>query len=247
MRPVLALALVLLAAAPANLGTAQVRGGYLAGQPPIDAVRLLPPPPAPGSSQDVFDRATAAAARAGVDGPAWKAAIREANIPDANFMQTLSCAVGVQVSAEKTPAVQKLFMSVTSDFVGPMDQAKSAWKRPRPFSVDGGPACDPRVAAGQGEKLGYAYPSGHAGLGWLLGLVLSDAAPARADAIRAWGAEVGQHRVDCRVHWASDVAAGRMLGLAVYTRVSASPAYQADIKAAAAEIAKAAPISCPAG
>jgi hypothetical protein len=38
-----------------------------------------------------------------------------------------------------------------------------------------------------------------------------------------------------------------MLGLAVYTRVSASPAYHADVKAAAAEIAKAAPISCPAG
>jgi hypothetical protein len=38
-----------------------------------------------------------------------------------------------------------------------------------------------------------------------------------------------------------------MLGLAVYTRVSATPAYQSDVKAAAAEIAKAAPISCPPG
>jgi acid phosphatase (class A) len=140
-----------------------------------------------------------------------------------------------------------LFSSVATDFVGPMNQAKSNWKRPRPFTVDGGPACDPGVAAGQGDKLGYSYPSGHAGLGWLLALALSDAAPARADAIRAWGSNVGQHRVDCRVHWASDVAAGRMLGLAVYTRVSATPAYQSDVKAAAAEIAKAAPISCPPG
>jgi acid phosphatase (class A) len=224
-----------------------IMGGYLVGQPPIDAVRLLPPPPAAGSSQEAFDRATAAAARAGVDGPAWKAAIREVGIPNADFMQTLSCAVGVQVSADQTPAVQKLFSSVATDFVGPMNQAKSNWKRPRPFTVDGGPACDPGVAAGQGDKLGYSYPSGHAGLGWLLALTLSDAAPARADAIRAWGSDVGQHRVDCRVHWASDVAAGRMLGLAVYARVSATPAYQSDVKAAAAEIAKAAPISCPPG
>jgi len=222
-------------------------GGYLAGQPPLDAVRLLPPPPPPGSSQEAVDRTAAAASRAGVDGPAWKAAIREVNIPNAEFMQTLSCAVGVQVSAEKTPAVQKLFTSVTTDFIGPMEQAKSAWKRPRPFAVDGGPACDPRVAAGQGDRLGFAYPSGHAGLGWLLALVLSDAAPARSDAIRAWGADVGQHRIDCRVHWTSDVAAGRMLGLALYDRISTTPAYQADVKAAAAEIAKAPPISCPQG
>ena len=222
-------------------------GGYLAGQTPLDPVRLLPPPPAPGSSQEAVDRTAAAAARSGVDGPAWKAAIREVNIPNAEFMQTLSCAVGVQVSAEKTPAVQKLFTSVTADFIGPMEQAKSTWKRPRPFAVDGGPACDPRVAAGQGDRLGYAYPSGHAGLGWLLALALSDAAPARADAIRAWGANVGQHRIDCRVHWSSDVAAGRMLGLAIYDRIAATPAYQADVKAAAAEIAKAPPITCPEG
>mgnify|MGYP006280028299 CR=1 FL=1 len=187
-----------------------IMGGYLVGQPPLDAVRLLPPPPAAGSSQEAFDRAAAAASRAGVDGPAWKAAIREANIPNADFMQTLSCAVGVQVSAEKTPAVQKLFTSVTADFIGPMEQAKSTWKRPRPFTVDGGPACDARVAAG--------------------------------------GCDLREQRgLDCRVHWTSDVAAGRMLGLALYQRISATPAYQADVKAAAAEIAKAPPIQCPAG
>lgn len=247
MRPILALALVLLAAAPASLGTAQARGGYLAGQPPLDAIRLLPPPPAPGSSEEAFDRTTAAAARAGIGGPAWKAAILETRIPNADFMQSLSCAVGVQVSAEKTPAVQKLMTTLMADFVVPMDQAKKNYSRARPFAVDGGPACDSLVAAGQGDKLGYSYPSGHAGIGWLLALALSDAAPARSDAIRAWGSGVGQHRIDCRVHWASDVAAGRMLGLAVYERASRAAAYQADVKAAAAEISKAPPISCPAG
>ena len=245
MRLALALAFLVLAAAPATMGTAQTRGGYLSGQPPIDAVRLLPPPPEAGSSQEAFDRTAAAAARAGVGGTAWKGAIREARIPDANFMQSLSCAVGVQVSAEKTPAVQKLMMTLMADFVVPMDQAKTTYKRPRPFTADGGPACDPLVAAGQGDKLGFSYPSGHAGIGWLLALALSDAAPARSDAIRAWGAGVGQHRVDCRVHWPSDVAAGRMLGMAVYDRVSKAPAYQADVKAAAQEITRAAPLACP--
>lgn len=245
MRPALALSLVVLAAVPATLGTAQTRGGYLAGQSAVDPLRLLPPPPRAGSSEEAFDRATAAAALAGVGGPAWKAAIRETRIPDAAFMQSLSCAVGVQVSAEKTPAVQKLVMTLMADFVVPMEQAKTTYRRTRPFGVDRGPACDPLVAAGQGDKLGYSYPSGHAGIGWLLGLALSDAAPARAETIRAWGSAVGQHRIDCRVHWPSDVAAGRMLGLAVYQRVSTVPVFQADLKAAAAEIARSAPFACP--
>lgn len=245
MRPVLALALVLIAAAPASLGAAQARGSYLAGQPAVDALRILPPPPSPGSSEETYDRTVAAAARAGVGGPAWRAAIRETRIPDAAFMRSLSCAVGVEVSAEKTPAVQKLMMTLMGDFVGPMDLAKTTYRRARPFTADGGPACDALVAAGQGDKLGFAYPSGHAGIGWLLALALSDAAPSRSEPLRAWGAAVGQHRVDCRVHWPSDVAAGRMLGLAIHDRVSRAPAYQADVKAAAAEIAKAPPLACP--
>ena len=36
-----------------------------------------------------------------------------------------------------------------------------------------------------------------------------------------------------------------MLGLAIHDRASRLPAYQADVKAAAAEIAKAPPLACP--
>lgn len=77
------------------------------------------------------------------------------------------------------------------DFVPPMNVAKDKYMRARPFTTDDGPACDPLVAKGQGAKLGPSYPSGHSGIGWLIALALGDAAPAKATALRTWGADVG--------------------------------------------------------
>jgi len=129
-------------------------------------------------------------------------------------LETLSAAIGVKVSTQTTPATIKLLFRLLADFVPAMNAAKDTYKRPRPFTTDNGRACDPLVAQGQASQLGTSYPSGHSGLGWLWALVLSDAAPAKKEPLRAWGIEVGQHRLDCRVHWASDVAAGRILAVA---------------------------------
>ncbi|TFU05542.1 phosphatase PAP2 family protein [Polymorphobacter arshaanensis] len=220
--------------------------GYLAGQPPVDILKLLPPPPAPNSAGDVADRATYAASALGIDGPAWKAAQTQLSPPDAQFIGTLACAMGVKLSRETTPATLGLLFRSFTDFVPPMNVAKDKYMRPRPFTTDDGPACDPKVAKGEGAKLGPSYPSGHSGIGWLIALVLGDAAPAKATALREWGADVGQHRIDCRVHWTSDVAGGKILAVAVYDRIAATPAYQADVKKAAAELAAAPALTCPA-
>ncbi len=222
-------------------------GGYLAGQAPVDILKLLPPPPAHNSPQDIADRSVYAASALGIGGTGWKAAQAQATTTSPAFMETLSCALGVKVSKETTPVTMDVLIRVLTDFGPPMSQAKTYYKRARPFTTDAGQACDPMVAAGQGDKLGFAYPSGHSGLGWLWALILGDAAPARAEPIRAWGQGVGDHRMDCRVHWSSDVAAGRILAVSVYDRVSMTPAYQADIKKVSAELAKAPAITCPAG
>ncbi len=220
--------------------------GYLVGQAPIDILKLLPPPPAANSAGDVADRATYAASALGIGGPAWKAAETQLYPPDAQFMGTLACAMGVKLSPQATPATLGLLSRTMADFVPPMNTAKDKFMRPRPFTTDDGPACDPLVAKGQGAKLGPSYPSGHSGIGWLMALVLGDAAPDKATALRSWGADVGQHRIDCRVHWTSDVAGGKVLAVAVYDRVAATPAYQADVKKAAAELAAAPALTCPA-
>ncbi len=223
-----------------------IPAGYLAGQPPIDLLKLLPPPPAMGSAQAEADLTAYRPAAAGIGGPAWTKAVGQLNPASPAFFQQLSCALGRQLSREATPTAFVMIARAGVDFAGPMTVLKNHYARPRPFSIDKGKACDPITADGKGEKLGWAYPSGHAGIGWLWALILSDAAPGRAEALRAFGQETGDLRIACRVHWLSDVAYGRMLGGVLYKNISATPQYQADVIEAAAELAKLPPLEDPA-
>ncbi|MBC7520675.1 MAG: phosphatase PAP2 family protein, partial [Sandarakinorhabdus sp.] len=225
-------------------GRPKVPPGYLTGKPPVDILKLLPPPPAPGSAQDIADRTIYATSAAGVDGPAWNAAKRQLNPTSPDFMGQLSCAVGTKLSPETTPTAMAMIARAGVDFIVPMDGAKKFYKRARPFTTDKGAACDPVSADGVGAALGFAYPSGHSGIGWLWALVLSDAAPANATAIRDFGIATGNLRIACRVHWLSDVAYGRVLATAIYQRIAAEPEYQVDLARAKAEIAKAPPLVC---
>jgi acid phosphatase (class A) len=62
-----------------------------------------------------------------------------------------------------------------------------------------------------------------------------------------WGDELGANRLVCRVHWASDIAAGRRLADALFPKLEASPAWRADLAAARTELARAPqPANCPA-
>jgi acid phosphatase (class A) len=261
MRTMMAAILALLAVAPVQaqvmLGDAKAKPaaaaparqamppGYLTGKPPVDILKLLPPPPPVGSAQDIADKAAYVASAAGIGGAEWQAAIGQLSPSSPEFIKAISCAVGTQLSLEKTPAAMTMVARAGVDMIAPMTKAKEAYARPRPFTTDKGKACDPISDDGVGARLGYAYPSGHSGIGWLWALILSDAAPVRADAIRRFGMATGDLRVACRVHWLSDVANGRILATSVYQRIAAEPEYQADLKRAMAEIAAAPPLNCP--
>ena len=222
----------------------KVPPGYLTGKPPVAILKLLPPPPAPGSAQDLADRTVYAASASGIGSADWQEAVAELNPTSPAYFAKLSCAVGKVISPQTTPITMAMIARSGVDLTGPMSSAKNFYKRPRPFTTDKGPACDPVSKDGIGAALGFAYPSGHSGIGWLWALILADANPARAEAIRAFGQHTGDLRIACRVHWLSDVAYGRILGTAVYGRLLAEPEFQADLARATAEIAKAPVAEC---
>jgi acid phosphatase (class A) len=82
--------------------------------------------------------------------------------------------------------------------------------------------------------------------GFAWGLILSELAPRKAGELMQAGAAIGDSRVICGVHYQSDVEAGRQLGAAMVARLHAEPAFEKDLAAARAELARdhAAPAGC---
>lgn len=228
------------APAPAAQGPASIPlpPHYLAGYLPRGALpnslTLLPPPPAPGSAARARDDAAAKAAVAAAGGPRWIQAVQDADLHFPKAAETYSCAVGVRITEADTPRLYVLLRRTLIDVGLSTYPTKLKYKRARPFMVDGAKTCTPNDEAGL-RKDG-SYPSGHSAIGWGWALILTEAAPERADAILARGRAFGQSRVACNVHWLSDTEEGRVIAAATVARLHDDAAFEADLATARAEI-----------
>ncbi len=111
-------------------------------------------------------------------------------------------AFGMPVSNATTPHIYALLVnSITT--VDPMRiEPKAFYHRQRPFERygDSMPSHEESFLRGEGS-----YPSGHSLRGWLIGLVLAQVAPERAEAILARSWDYCNSRVIVGAHWQSDV------------------------------------------
>ena len=248
------IAVLLMAAAPvaaqpvpAMMAAAPAMAGYAAGQSPLALLRLLPPPPEAGSSEEQADQFLYRQSRRGIGKADWQAAIGQLSVTSPSFVKAVSCALGATLTPQTTPATMVLLRRAGTDLGRAVFAAKDYYKRPRPFTTDKGKACDPDAAIDGGKALGFAYPSGHAAVGWLWGLILADARPERSAALLKFGKSTGDLRIACRVHWASDVTGGRLMATALYQQIADSAEYKADLAKARSELSLAAvPEGCPA-
>ncbi len=225
-------------------GGAAPESGYL--DRTFDWRTVLAPPPVPRSPAGQADRA-AFDARTGPPGsPAWRAAISQLYPGRPEVTAQFACAAGHVLSTAQTPATVRMLRRLGADMSPPIENAKLRFRRDRPYV--GHPeikVCDPRSTDTERTTLSYSYPSGHATFGALWARALADADPADAARIIAFGRSVGDNRIACGVHYPSDVAAGQRLADAIYEKIAATPAFQADLAAARAELAKApSPTGC---
>jgi len=209
----------------------------------VDFARTLGPPPIPGSPQDAADRAELAGTIAGIGGQRWQQAAAQVFPTSREVTAEISCALGRRISPATTPLTARLLADVAADLRGPVEAAKAFYKRDRPYvGTPDTRTCDPRslgrLGGRNGGVLTYAYPSGHAAYGRLWARTLAAAVPARTAPLSAWGTRLGDNRIVCRVHWPSDVAAGRRLADAVYLRLAADADFRADLAAARVELAR---------
>jgi acid phosphatase (class A) len=167
----------------------------------------------------------------------WQLATSDANLKFPHAANVFSCAIGIEVTEATTPHLYAVLRRTVIDAGQSTYKAKEKYDRERPFEITGDPICVP-----EDEQLlrgNASYPSGHASLGYVWGEVFAELLPERTAAARARAYEFGQSRVICRVHYQSDVDAGRTIGQAVFERLHQDPEFVADMAAAKVEVKKA--------
>lgn len=209
---------------------------YLSKEAVPDSLKLDPPPPAPGSVEEKRDVAAQKAAIKLQGTPRFALATRDSDLTSPQATGAFSCAAGITISAATTPNIDKLMRRTMGSFGMVSAPTKLKYMRKRPFVINGKPTCTPAqdsLLRGNGS-----YTSGHAGIGWGLGLVLAQVFPDRTADLVARGRAFADSRRVCNVHWLSDTEQGQIGASAVFARLQSEPAFLADL-AAAREEAKA--------
>ena len=210
---------------------------YLTADEVPNAVYWLPEPPAPGSSQFLYDISQYYwGKQQRLDSLRAKKAIREADFEVADMVPQFCGAFGMEISKQKTPAIYKVVERAVLTIRLSATKPKATYMRKRPYVYFN----EPTLVPAEEEELRPtgSYPSGHTVRGWGMALLLCEINPAAQDALFKLGYEWGQSRVIAGFHWQSDVDASRMLAAACYARLHSCKAFLDDMAAAKKEFEK---------
>jgi acid phosphatase (class A) len=143
---------------------------------------------------------------------------------------------GLEISAEKTPEIYKVFVNGISTIAIARVRPKAHFHRLRPFEY----FQEHLLTVWEEESLRGegSYPSGHTIRGWAAALILTEINPAAANALFARGWRYGENRVIVGAHWQSDVDASRPAASIGYSFLQTSPAYRAQMEKAKKEFRK---------
>jgi acid phosphatase (class A) len=183
------------------------------------------------------DREAFEAAVARTSPERWAQAAADANLVFPASVKGFGDILGVEIGSTATPHLAMLLQRTMIDAGLGTYKAKTHYARVRPFVAMESPTCAPQDEAAL-RKDG-SYPSGHSAIGWAWALVLTQVAPDKADALLQRGRDFGESRIVCRVHWRSDVAAGRFVAAGIVARLQSDPVFSAQLALAQRELAAA--------
>lgn len=208
--------------------------GYLSAAVIRDLATTLPAPPAPGSPEDLADRAASDALKRLEDTDRWLMATAQSELNPPLALQHFDCALGVRTADGEAPALKRLAERLMRDAVALAEASAARFERARPIAEDPRRrACVRMDAAGRART---SWP-GRAGLyGTAYAEALAAAAPERAEAVRRIGRALGDSAAVCALNRPADIEAGRRLGEALAAAQRLAPDYQAEVARAGAEI-----------
>jgi acid phosphatase (class A) len=231
---------ILLAAGCASapkLGGTIPTAGFLGDEAIAQLTDAVPPAPVPGSVADLADKAASARFVALENGDRWLLATAHAELRPPLALQHFDCALGVRLGSAETPALGRLMARIFHDANSAAERVKARQARLRPVGDDPSRrACQTLPPA---ARRSASYPSGSAAVATAYGEAFAALEPDRAEGVRRIGHEIGVSRVICAMHYPTDVAVGEQIGRDVAAKAVATPAFQADMAAARAELAAA--------
>ena len=207
--------------------------GFLDPTTMPNAIATIPPAPKEGEMRNTLDWEIFVKTRALEGSERWKLAQADDSYRPADLLKSFSCALGVQLTPENSPALAGILAKTTIDAGMAAETAKQLYRRTRPFMHNPGNIC---IARTPGLEASFDYPSGHGSLGWIAGLVMAQLAPERASAALARGRAVGDSRVVCGLHNMSAIEAARTNAAGVFAAVQASPDYRDALARARTEL-----------
>jgi acid phosphatase (class A) len=208
--------------------------GYLSKEEQLDSKVFVPPAPEETSALQALDNAWSERMLEMHGTARWDLAIQDAELAFPEAANTFSCALGISVSEDNTPALYMLLRRTLTDIGLAPYSAKNAYERKRPFMISETPVCTPHDE--EALRKDGSYPSGHTAIGWGWALILTELAPDRAEEILARGRAFGESRNVCNAHWYSDVVAGRLVGAAAVAKLHASDEFRQAMDAASLDI-----------
>ncbi len=192
----------------------------------IDLTQLLPPPPSPDSTETRAElgellviqvtRTPEMVARAQAD------AVEE--------VWRFADVLGPKFTADALPRTAALFERLIATDNAVLNPAKLHFNRQRPYLVSDlvRPVVKPATSG--------SWPSSHAALGTLMGIVLADMLPEKRMAIMERARAYADNRLVAGAHFPSDVEMGRTAGTVIAAVALHQPAFAADYAAARTEL-----------
>ncbi|MCQ8874473.1 phosphatase PAP2 family protein [Mesorhizobium sp. LMG17149] len=192
----------------------------------VDLTMILPPPPANDSAQtkaELGEVLTLQVTRT-PEMVASAAADAEENV------WRFADVMGPKFNKETLPKFSAFFDRVVATEGAVVDPAKDVWKRPRPHQLSD--LVKPAVKLSSSGS----WPSGHATVGTMMGIILSDMVPEKRAEIMARASKYAHNRVVGGIHFASDVEMGRISGSVIAAVLLNRDDFRAEYEVARAEL-----------
>ena len=192
----------------------------------VDLTVILPPPPASDSAKTKEELGKVLMLQV----TRTPDMVARAKADDEEVVWRFADVLGPKFTKDSLPETAAFFDRIAATEGAVVDPGKKVFGRQRPHQMSDlvKPVVEPSKSAG--------WPSGHATLGTIMGIILSDMVPEKRVELMARAWEYGDNRVVAGIHFPSDVEMGRVAGAVIAFELTQRDDFKTEYEGARAEL-----------